>query len=110
MSASKDSQFKVIIAIKCVKELNHVRVPMVRCQISLQDKQKTSSLPFSEGQFFDLKELDISRPISLTFTLEKTNKEIGSLFVHIPPDVLHKEEVELADDFAFDYADVICFS
>jgi hypothetical protein len=66
-------------------------------------------LPFSEGQFFDLKELDISKPISLTFTLEKANKEIGSLFVHIPQDVLHKEEVELADDFAFDYADVSKF-
>jgi hypothetical protein len=97
----------VIIAIKCVKELNHVRVPMVRCTISLQDKQKSSSLPFSEGQFFDLKELDVSRPISLTFTLERTNKEIGTAFVHIPEDVLSKEEVEIAEDFAFDYADVL---
>jgi hypothetical protein len=63
-------------------------------------------LPFSEGQFFDLRELDVNRPIALTFHLEKSNKEIGTSFISIPESILTKEELEIADDFVFNYSDV----
>lgn len=39
--------------------------------------------------------------------MEKTNKEIGNVFVNIPGDVLSSEEVELADDFSFEYGEVL---
>lgn len=41
----------------------------------------------------------------MTFTLEKTGNEIGTSFVTIPEEVLTKEEVEVADEFAFEYED-----
>lgn len=96
----------MIVAIKCVKEHSGVRPAAVRCTISIQDKQKSSTLPFSEGQFFDLRELDVNRPIALTFYLEKSNKEIGTSFITVPESILTKEEMEIADDFMFNYSDV----
>lgn len=100
------NSFKVIVAIKCAKEHSHIRPPAVRCTISIQDKQKSSTLPFSEGQFFDLKELDVNRPFTLTFHLEKSNKEIGTSFITVPESILTKEELEIADDILFNYVEV----
>lgn len=101
-----ENAYKVIIAIKCVKELNLTRVPTVRCCVTIADKQKTATLPFSEGQFFDLRDIDVSQPLTLTFILDKTNKEIGKTLVIIPEDVKIKDEVELADEFQFQFQDV----
>lgn len=106
MSKPQESNsFKVIVAIKCAKEHGGARPPSVRCTISIQDKQKSSTLPFSEGQFFDLRELDVNRPIALTFYLEKSNKEIGTSFISIPESILTKDELEIADDFVFNYTE-----
>ena len=42
----------------------------------------------------------------MTFYLEKTNKEIGTTLVNVPESILTKEELELADDFVFNYTEV----
>jgi hypothetical protein len=47
----------------------------------------------------------VSKPISLSFSLEKDNKEIGTKYVPIPESILNHEELELADDFMFHYTD-----
>jgi hypothetical protein len=44
--------FKIIVAMKGEKDF---KLGPVKCSIYIQDKVKTTVLPQSEGQFFDIK-------------------------------------------------------
>jgi hypothetical protein len=47
----------------------------------------------------------VSKPIKITFFLEKSNKEIGVKYVNIPEIVLQKEEFEITNEFSFSISD-----
>lgn len=43
------------MAIKSVKEHSGAKHPNIKCTIKVQDKSKSVLIPFTEGQFFDLR-------------------------------------------------------
>jgi hypothetical protein len=44
-----NSSYKIIVAIKTVKEHSNNKQPNIKCIITIQDKSKAVMIPFTEG-------------------------------------------------------------